>query len=179
MSIGANIKHYRLIMNKTQKQLGEDANISEKTIQKYELGIRNPKLVQVEKIAQALGISPALLLENKFTTYGDVLAAIIALDEAVCLKFDNASRDEQGRLNPKSITISIADDNANELVADWEAVRHKFYTKLMASYGDYSEKKLLAYKADDDYKKAFERLLIEKANIEAIKKDSTSDIEVE
>jgi len=155
--------------------LGDETKLGEKTIQKYELGVRNPKPEQIEKIAQALGLPAALLTDSQYNSYGDVLAAIIALDEAVVLKFDDSSRDEQGRLNPKRITFSIADDVANELIADWEAVRHKFYLKLMASHGDLSESALLAYKADEDYKKAFEELLIRKSHMEAIKKDGASD----
>ena len=51
-STRSKIKFFRTLQNMTQKSLGEKAGIGEATIRKYELGIRNPKLEQIKKIAQ-------------------------------------------------------------------------------------------------------------------------------
>lgn len=67
------IKKLRIQKGFTQKQLGEKAGISESTIRKYELGQRNPKLETLKKIALALGVSPASLLDDKDYDFIDSL----------------------------------------------------------------------------------------------------------
>lgn len=59
MSIGENIKKFRLEKGWTQKKLGEECKpkIAESTIRRYELGKLNPKLETLQKIADALKIS--------------------------------------------------------------------------------------------------------------------------
>ena len=59
MSIGENIKKFRLEKGWTQKKLGEECEpkIAESTIRRYELGKLNPKLETVQKIAEALNVS--------------------------------------------------------------------------------------------------------------------------
>ncbi|GEM_PF-876510 len=56
MTIGEKIKRVRMLNHMTQKSLGETCGIGEATIRKYELGIRNPKQEQIQKIANALNI---------------------------------------------------------------------------------------------------------------------------
>ena len=55
--IGEKIREYRIKAGLTQKSLGESCGIAEPTIRKYELGILNPKIETVKKIASALGVS--------------------------------------------------------------------------------------------------------------------------
>lgn len=56
MTVGENIKRIRKEKSLTQKQLGGlcEPKISESTIRKYELGILNPKIETIKKIATAL-----------------------------------------------------------------------------------------------------------------------------
>ncbi len=63
MSVGENIKKIRKEKGLTQKKLGElcEPCISESTIRKYELGILNPKIETIDKIAAALDV-PILTL---------------------------------------------------------------------------------------------------------------------
>ena len=58
MSIGENIKKFRLEKGWTQKKLGEECEpqIAESTIRRYELGKLNPKLQTLQKIADALDV---------------------------------------------------------------------------------------------------------------------------
>lgn len=58
MTVSENIRRIRKEKGLTQKQLGQlcKPKISESTIRKYELGILNPKLETVRKIAEALGV---------------------------------------------------------------------------------------------------------------------------
>lgn len=57
MTVGEKMKQYRKEMKLTQKQLGELAGSSEAMIRQYELGLRNPKIESIEKIATALGVN--------------------------------------------------------------------------------------------------------------------------
>lgn len=57
MTIAENIKKYRKERGYTQKQLGEKCEMSEAMIRQYELGLRNPKLEQVRRLAAALNVS--------------------------------------------------------------------------------------------------------------------------
>lgn len=54
---GKRIKEERVKAKLTQEKLAQSAEISVFTLQKYESGDRNPKIEQLKKIANALGIS--------------------------------------------------------------------------------------------------------------------------
>lgn len=62
MTIGERIRYYRKIVGLTQKQLGELSGTSERTIQQYEGGKRQPRIEQLQKIAPFLKVSAADLL---------------------------------------------------------------------------------------------------------------------
>ena len=55
--VGKKIRAYREFKGYSQIQLAELSGINVGTIRKYELGIRNPKPDQLEKIATALGLN--------------------------------------------------------------------------------------------------------------------------
>lgn len=65
MAVGERIRQNRLNKKMTQKELGEKAGIAEPTIRRYELGKLNPKFETLQKIASALEIDVAELLETK------------------------------------------------------------------------------------------------------------------
>ena len=58
MTVGENIKKLRKQKGLTQKQLGSlcEPKIGESTIRKYELGLLNPKIETIRRIADALGV---------------------------------------------------------------------------------------------------------------------------
>ena len=62
MTIGERIKNYRKIASLTQKELGNLAGVATGTIQQYELGLRQPRIEQLDKIATALNVSVSDLL---------------------------------------------------------------------------------------------------------------------
>lgn len=66
MTVGENIKRIRKEKGLTQKQLGGlcKPRISESTIRKYELGILNPKIETIDRIASALGVSIIEIAEH-------------------------------------------------------------------------------------------------------------------
>lgn len=56
MTIGERIKQARKLKGLTQKQLGELSETSEITVRQYELGKRQPRLEQLQRISTALGV---------------------------------------------------------------------------------------------------------------------------
>lgn len=72
MSIGENIRNIRKQNHLTQKKLGElcEPPISESTIRKYELGLLNPKIQTISKIAKALEVNSSQII-NGFDSYNN------------------------------------------------------------------------------------------------------------
>lgn len=62
MNTGELIKNYRKIAGLTQKELGTLSGTSERTIQNYETGKRQPRIEQLQKIAPILNVSVLDLL---------------------------------------------------------------------------------------------------------------------
>ena len=86
MSVGENIKKFRLEKGWTQKKLGEECEpkIAESTIRRYELGKLNPKLETLQKIADALDV-PVYILDDriKYTTNHEKLSHIFDSTDSV------------------------------------------------------------------------------------------------
>lgn len=83
--VGKKIRAYREFRGYSQIQLANLSGINVGTIRKYELGIRNPKPEQLEKIAVALGLNVSVFLDFNIETVGDVLSLLFAIDESVNL----------------------------------------------------------------------------------------------
>ncbi len=83
--IGKKIRAFREFRGYSQIQLAELSGINVGTIRKYELGIRNPKPDQLEKIATALGLNVSVFLDFNIETVGDVLSLLFAIDDSVNL----------------------------------------------------------------------------------------------
>ena len=83
--VGKKIRAYREFRRFSQKQLAELSGINVGTIRKYELGIRNPKPDQLERIATALGLNVSVFLDFNIETVGDVLSLLFAIDDSVNL----------------------------------------------------------------------------------------------
>lgn len=67
MTIGDKIRNYRKMAGLTQKQLGDLSGTSETTIKQYEAGKRQPRVEQLQKIANTLQILPTDLLDGAHT----------------------------------------------------------------------------------------------------------------
>lgn len=65
MTVGENIKRIRKDKGLTQKQLGEKCEMAESTLRQYELGLRNPKIETLKKIAAGLEVPVEELLDLK------------------------------------------------------------------------------------------------------------------
>ena len=80
--VGEKIRAYREFRGLNQIQLADLSGINVGTIRKYELGIRNPKPDQLEKIASALGLNVSVFLDFNIETVGDVLSLLFAIDDS-------------------------------------------------------------------------------------------------
>ena len=89
ISIGEKIKTYRKLKNMTQEDLSKESDLYVSTIKKYETGERKPKPDQLQKIADALGVSVTVFLDFNINTISDVLSLII-IQKTTC--FDTTSR---------------------------------------------------------------------------------------
>lgn len=67
MTIGDRIKQVRTEKGLTQKQLGELSKTSEGTVRQYEIGKRQPRIEQLKRIADALGVGVSYLLSGEAT----------------------------------------------------------------------------------------------------------------
>ena len=83
--VGKKIRAYRKFKGYSQIQLAVLSGINVGTIRKYELGIRNPKPDQLEKIATALGLNVSVFLDFNIETVGDVLSLLFSIDDSVNL----------------------------------------------------------------------------------------------
>ena len=83
--VGKKIRAYREFRGLNQIQLAELSGINVGTIRKYELGLRNPKPEQLERIASALGLNVSIFLDFNIETVGDVLSLLFAIDDSVNL----------------------------------------------------------------------------------------------
>lgn len=63
-SFGLNLRHWRETKDLTQEQLAEIADLDQTYISGIERGVRNPGIRNVVRLARALGISTARLLEG-------------------------------------------------------------------------------------------------------------------
>ena len=66
--VGKKIRAYREFRGLNQIQLAELSGINVGTIRKYELGLRNPKPEQLERIASALGLNVSIFLDFNIET---------------------------------------------------------------------------------------------------------------
>lgn len=63
-ALGKNIRKFRDQINLTQERLAERASLDPTYISGIERGHRNPGIINVAKIAKALGIKTSLLVEG-------------------------------------------------------------------------------------------------------------------
>ena len=81
MTTAQKLKDARAFRDMTQQALSDVTGISVRLIQKYESGVRTPKDENLEKLANALRISPKALSEVAIGTYEDVMFMLFELEK--------------------------------------------------------------------------------------------------
>ena len=114
MTIGERIQYFRLFEGMTQRSLGEASELAEVTIRKYELGLRTPKLSQIQKLAKGLNISSWALIGLHDSTLNceranDLLGLFISLLDIDIIQVAKvvATIDESGSIAYESMTLKI------------------------------------------------------------------------
>lgn len=61
--LGKNVRHYRQLRGMTQEELAHSADMKRSYVSDLERGTRNPSVRALGRLAEALGIDPAALLQ--------------------------------------------------------------------------------------------------------------------
>lgn len=104
MTIGERIREQRKKAGLTQKTLGELSETSETTVKQYELGKRQPRIEQLRKIANALGVSLFQLTDGDYSNFtpeemrDDFLKTATPLNEFQKMAVAKATEEENNLL---------------------------------------------------------------------------------
>ena len=171
MTIGEKIKYFRSRIGITQSKLAELSGIHPVSIRKYETNKMIPQAPQIDRLAEALGISSFALagFENniRLETVGDFMGLMIMLIKTKIVSI-NGEREESGMINADTAEFVInpfitnffdAKSDKTELSANtllyylknenilrdilkWERINHR-YEKCAAEICDTSDKELI------------------------------------
>lgn len=171
MTIGEKIKYFRTRIGITQAKLAELSGIHPVSIRKYETNKMVPQAPQIDRIAEALGISSFAIagIENniRLETVGDFMGLMIMLIKTKIISI-NGKREEYGMINADTVCIEInpfisnffntkndsAEISANKIMyylksykilsdlLKWERINYR-YEKYAASICDTSDKELI------------------------------------
>ena len=78
--VGGRIRKMRRARNLSQSELGESVGLSADRIQKYENGVRRPKMDMMKKIADALGVDALALTDPVMSNYMGAMYAFFEMD---------------------------------------------------------------------------------------------------
>ena len=171
MTIGEKIKYFRKRIGITQAKLAELSGIHPVSIRKYEINRMVPQTPQIDRLAEALGVSSFALagIENniRLETVGDFMGLMIMLIKTKIVSI-NGEREESGMINADTVSFAInpfitnffdAKSDKSELSANtllyylknenilsdilkWERINHR-YEKCAAEICDTSDKELI------------------------------------
>ena len=171
MTIGEKIKYFRKRIGITQAKLAELSGIHPVSIRKYEINKMVPQAAQIDRLAEALGVSSFALagFENniRLETVGDFMGLMIMLIKTKIVSI-NGEREESGMINANTVEFVInpfitnffdaktdkANLSANTLlyylknenilsdILKWERINYR-YEKCAAEICDTSNKELI------------------------------------
>ncbi|MEE4185176.1 MAG: helix-turn-helix transcriptional regulator [Gammaproteobacteria bacterium] len=64
LSLARNVKHHRTRLGWSQEALADEADVHRTYVSQVERGLRNPTIAIVARLAEALNVPPAALLEQ-------------------------------------------------------------------------------------------------------------------
>ena len=171
MTIGEKIKYFRSRIGITQAKLAELSGIHPVSIRKYETNKMVPQAAQIDRLAEALGVSSFALagFENniRLETVGDFMGLMIMLIKTKIVSI-NGEREESGMINPdtaqfvinpfitnffdsktdksnsyaNTILYYLKNENILSDILKWERINHR-YEKCAAEICDTSDKELI------------------------------------
>ena len=114
--VGKKIRAYREFRGYSQIQLAELSGINVGTIRKYELGLRNPKPEQLERIAAALGLNVSIFLDFNIETVGDVLSLLFAIDDSVDLSLSEPNPEDK---SSTAVAFTFKNHTLQDFIKKW------------------------------------------------------------
>ena len=171
MTIGEKIKYFRSRIGITQAKLAELSGIHPVSIRKYETNKMVPQAAQIDRLAEALGVSSFALagFENniRLETVGDFMGLMIMLIKTKIVSI-NGEREENGMINAdtaqfvinpfitnffdsktdksnlyaNTILYYLKNENILSDILKWERINHR-YEKCAAEICDTSDKELI------------------------------------
>ena len=171
MTIGEKIKYFRKRIGITQAKLAELSGIHPVSIRKYETNKMVPQAAQIDRLAEALGVSSFALAgfeDNiRLETVGDFMGLMIMLIKTKIVSI-NGEREENGMINADTVEFVInpfitnffgakagkTDFSANTIlyylknknilsdILKWERINHR-YEKCATEICDTSDKELI------------------------------------
>lgn len=185
MTIGDKIRYLRTRMGITQGELADLSGIHPVSIRKYETNKMTPQAQQIEKIAEALGVSSFAIsgIDNiiRLETKGDFMGLLLMLIKTNLLVIKGERGEDDGLipetvsfeinpfvsqffssnandtdLNAESITFKLKSDAIFQDILKWEKITYG-YEKSAAKYGDTDDTAIIdAINEMKDYIEAIE-----------------------
>ncbi len=185
MTIGDKIRYLRTRMGITQGELADLSGIHPVSIRKYETNKMTPQSQQIERIAEALGVSSFAIsgIENniRLETKGDFMGLLLMLIKTNLLVIIGDRGEDDGLipetvsfeinpfvsqffsanangtdLNAESITFKLKSDDIFKDILKWEKITYG-YEKSAAKYGDTDDTAIIdAMNEMKDYIEAIE-----------------------
>ena len=110
MTIGEKIRYFRTQIGITQAKLAELSGIHHVSIRKYETNKMIPQSQQIDRIAEALGVSSFAIsgIENniRLETIGDFIGLLIMLIKTNIVSIDSERGDDEA-LKPDTVSFKI------------------------------------------------------------------------
>ena len=154
MAIGERIRFIRNLRGMTQKYLGTQVGLPEKTadirMAQYESGTRTPKEDLTYALANALDVSPHALNVPDIDSYLGLIHTLFALEDLYGLTIEVRDGEVLFRVNPRKGKDAA---HLSEMVCDWAPVAEKFrageiskddYDKWRYNYPKFDSKKIWA-----------------------------------
>ncbi len=200
MTIGEKIRYFRTQAGITQSKLAELSGIHPVSIRKYETNKMIPQAQQIDKIAEALGVSSFAIsgIENniRLETIGDFVGLLIMLCKTHIVTI-NGERGEDEALKPETVSFQVnqfislffnakADNKdvkagdisyflkSNDIFDDilkWEKINY-VYEKMLAKYSDAPEEAI--QKALTEMKENIESIEMELQRSNVVPNDAGS-----
>lgn len=136
------IKEYRKLRNMTAQDLSEKSGINLSTIKKYETDGRNPKLEQLQKIADALEVSIFEFLDIEIKSVSDILSLLNKMNESTSMNWmiDDETGTANISFNINEINKSLCDytlfnNNESLIIEENKKQYSSFVKKLIMNNG--------------------------------------------
>ena len=146
--IGTRIKYARRDKGLSQKELGDKLGLSADRLQKYENGVRKPKLDMLNKIAEALDIQLLSLVDPIIETEEGAMQALFALES------EFGAIPKRGKTGKFYVMFDNGNDGLlNSYIEKWIDRRNEYEQTLMKASNDDEIK--LANAQYRDWKRSF------------------------